>query len=69
MATQPKINKLAILQSARIAELKKATVLVTSRPSVELPRNAKQRNARLLALIAAERRRNAALIEQLAGAE
>lgn len=63
MATE--INKLAILQSARIAELKRATALVKPRPPVELPRNVKQRTARLLALIAAERRRNAELIEQL----
>ena len=62
-------NKLrkAILQSAHIAELKAAARLVAPRQPVQLPRNLKARNARLIALIAAERRRNAALIEQLNG--
>jgi hypothetical protein len=55
----------AILQSARIAELKAAVALVKPRPRVELPRNAKRRNAMLLALVAAERRRSTALLEQL----
>jgi hypothetical protein len=55
----------AVLQSARIAELKAAAKLVQPMPRVEVPRDAKRRNARLLALIAAERRRNAALIENL----
>lgn len=55
----------AILQSARIAELRSAAELVQPRKPVELPRDAKQRMQRLLTLIAAERRRNAALVEQL----
>jgi hypothetical protein len=55
----------AILQSARIAELKARVALVKPRPCVELPRDARRRTMRLLALIAAERRRNAALTEQL----
>jgi hypothetical protein len=59
--------KLAIQQSARVAELRKAAELVKPRPRVELPRNAKQRTARLLVLIAAERRRNAELIDALRG--
>jgi hypothetical protein len=53
---------LAILQSARIAELKRMTTLVQPRPLVQLPRDSKRRNALVLALIAAERRRNAALV-------
>lgn len=56
---------LAILQSARIYDLKVATRLVASRPQVELPRDPKQRSIRLLALVAAERRRNAALIKEI----
>lgn len=55
----------AILQSARLHELKKAVALVKPRPLVQLPRDSKRRSIRLIALIAAERRRNAALIEQL----
>jgi hypothetical protein len=57
--------KQTILQSARIAELKMTARLVKPRPRVELPRDAKHRSAYLLALLAAERRRSAALIEQL----
>ena len=57
--------KQVIQQHARIAELKAAAKLVTPRQPVQLPRNFKARNERLMMLIAAERRRNAALIEQL----
>lgn len=56
---------LAILQSARIHELKMAAQLVKPRPPVQLPRDPKQRTARLLALIAAERRRSAELLKEL----
>jgi hypothetical protein len=57
---------LAILQSARIAELRMAARLVEPRPPVCLPHDPKRRNVRLLALIAAERRRNAELVKELA---
>jgi hypothetical protein len=56
---------IAILQSARVAELKRAAALLQPRQPMPLPRDMKRRNAWLLALIAAERRRSAALIEQL----
>lgn len=53
----------SILQSARISELRSAAALVgRTRPPVQLPRNGKRKSARLLMLLAAERRRNAALI-------
>jgi hypothetical protein len=55
----------SILQSARVAELKRATLLVTPSRAVPLPREPTQRIARLVALVRAERRKNAALIEQL----
>jgi hypothetical protein len=61
----PSKHAQAILRSARIAELKTAVALVQPRPRVALPRDPKQRTTRLLALIAAERRRNAALVAQL----
>jgi hypothetical protein len=61
-----KSTALAILQSARIAELKQSTSLVTARPPVRLPSELKRRNAWLLKLLAAERRRNAALVKELA---
>jgi hypothetical protein len=57
---------LAILQSARIADMKRAASLVGPRPTVRLPRDPKRRNACLLALIAAERRRSAELIKEMA---
>jgi len=56
-----------ILQSARIAELKTAAALVHSRPPVQLPRDSRRKSARLRVLLAAERRRNAALIATMAG--
>jgi type II secretory pathway predicted ATPase ExeA len=46
-------------------ELKAAAALVKQAPRVELPRNARRRNAMLLALVAAGRRGSAALVEQL----
>jgi hypothetical protein len=46
-------------------ELKAAAALVKPAPRVELPRNARRRNAMLLALVAAGRRGSAALVEQL----
>jgi hypothetical protein len=55
----------AILQSARIAKLKMAAGLVKPRPHVELPPDARRRSVMLRLLLAAERRRSAALIEQL----
>jgi len=55
-----------ILQSARIAELKRAAALAHSRLPIQLPRNPKRKSTRLLVLLAAERRRNAALIEAMA---
>jgi hypothetical protein len=53
----------AIFQAARIAELKMAVALVKPRPRVELPRDARRKSTLLLALLAAERRRSAALLE------
>jgi hypothetical protein len=67
MAEQPHAQW--ILQAARIADLKVAVALVKPRSRVALasvaPRDAKRRSTRLLALLAAERRRSAALVEQL----
>jgi len=54
-----------ILQASRVAELKAAAALVHVRPPVQLPHDSKRKARRLLVLLAAERRRNAALIEQL----
>jgi hypothetical protein len=67
------MNKLAILQSARIAELRDRASLVASvcKPSavVELSRNSRRGAAddrrRFLMLLAHERRRNSKLVELL----
>ena len=56
-----------ILQASRVSELKAAAALVHVRPPVQLPRDPRRKTARLRALLAAERRRNAALIETMAG--
>lgn len=58
---------LAILQSARVADLKRAAELVKPRAPVQLPRNQKQRSLCLLALMRAERRRSSELIDALRG--
>jgi hypothetical protein len=60
--------KRAILQSARIAELKEQAAevarLARKPPAVELPRDARS-HYRLLLLLARERRRNMRLVELL----
>jgi hypothetical protein len=56
---------LSLSQALCVIELKRAAVLVHSRPPVRLPRDPKRRSARLLALLAAERRRNAAIVATL----
>jgi hypothetical protein len=55
----------AILRSARIAELRQMAQLVEQPVQVGLPRDRRRRLARLRALLMAERRRNAQLIETI----
>ena len=61
------MNKLAILQSARLAELRDRAALVADlcKPSavVELPGGNDDRRRFLLRLLARERRRNASLVK------
>lgn len=58
---------IAILQCARVADLKRAAELVKPRPAVQLPRDRNRRSLYLLALVKAERRRSAELIDTLRG--
>jgi hypothetical protein len=62
-------DALAILQSARVAELRTAATEVAAlcrRPvPVDLPKSSSAGRRRLLLLIARERRRNAKLVELL----
>jgi hypothetical protein len=59
-----------ILQSARIEDLKRAARLVASRPlTMALPKDPKRRAIRLRALVVAERRRSAALLDSIGDAQ